>query len=175
MANHSSILAIKSHGQGSLVGCNPWGRKESGMTERLTLSPSFSTTRPGLTVLSVPQTCHPPALENVVPTLAQLWDSVNGTFSIQSLGILCTCCLQRLAGKSEKRVQPHVTTYATSATPASVILGTENPLACCLLGVLPVQVEVYAIFHFYSGSEVPKLLRLMSKMTPASVSPLLRQ
>ena len=29
-------LPRKSHGQRSLVGCSPWGRKESGMTERLT-------------------------------------------------------------------------------------------------------------------------------------------
>ena len=28
----------KSHGQRSLVDCNPWGRKESGVTERLTLN-----------------------------------------------------------------------------------------------------------------------------------------
>ena len=28
MATHSSILAWKSHGQRSLVGCSPWGHKE---------------------------------------------------------------------------------------------------------------------------------------------------
>ena len=28
----------KSHGHRSLVGCSPWGRKESGITERLTLT-----------------------------------------------------------------------------------------------------------------------------------------
>ena len=28
----------KSHGQRSLMGCNPWGRKESGTTEQLTLT-----------------------------------------------------------------------------------------------------------------------------------------
>ena len=32
----STLLPGKSHGQGSLVGCSPWGRKELGMTERLT-------------------------------------------------------------------------------------------------------------------------------------------
>ena len=31
-------LAGKFHGQRSLVGCSPWGLKESGMTERLTLT-----------------------------------------------------------------------------------------------------------------------------------------
>ena len=35
MATHSSILAGESHGQRSLVGYSPWGRKESDMTERL--------------------------------------------------------------------------------------------------------------------------------------------
>ena len=33
MATHSSILAGKFHGQRSLVGYSPWGRKESDMTE----------------------------------------------------------------------------------------------------------------------------------------------
>ena len=35
MATHSSILAWKSHGQRSLVGYSPGGRKELDMTERL--------------------------------------------------------------------------------------------------------------------------------------------
>ena len=37
MATHSSILAGEFHGQWSLVGWHPWGRKESDTTERLTL------------------------------------------------------------------------------------------------------------------------------------------
>ena len=32
MANHSSVLPGKSHGQGSLVGCNPWSYMEFDMT-----------------------------------------------------------------------------------------------------------------------------------------------
>ena len=35
MATHSSTLAGKSHGQRSLVGCSPWGHKESDTSERL--------------------------------------------------------------------------------------------------------------------------------------------
>ena len=35
MATHSSTLAWKIHGQRSLVGYSPWGRKESDTTERL--------------------------------------------------------------------------------------------------------------------------------------------
>ena len=31
-------LPGKFHGQSSLVGCSPWGHKESGMTEQLTLT-----------------------------------------------------------------------------------------------------------------------------------------
>ena len=34
----TGLLPGKSHGQRSLVDCNPWGRKESGTTERLTLT-----------------------------------------------------------------------------------------------------------------------------------------
>ena len=35
MAIHSRLLTGKSHGQRSLVGYSPWGRKESDTTERL--------------------------------------------------------------------------------------------------------------------------------------------
>ena len=36
MAPHSGTLDWgKSHGQRSLVGCSPWGRKESEMTEQI--------------------------------------------------------------------------------------------------------------------------------------------
>ena len=33
MATHSSVLAWRSQGQGSLVGCHLWGCKESDTTE----------------------------------------------------------------------------------------------------------------------------------------------
>ena len=35
MATHSNILAWKTHGQRSVVGCSPWGRRESDATKRL--------------------------------------------------------------------------------------------------------------------------------------------
>ena len=35
MVTHSSILAWKIYGQGSLADSNPWGRKESDANERL--------------------------------------------------------------------------------------------------------------------------------------------
>ena len=35
MTTHSSILARKSHGQKSMAGYSPWGRKELDMAERL--------------------------------------------------------------------------------------------------------------------------------------------
>ena len=38
MSTHSSVLEENPHGQRSLVGYSPWGRKESDMTEHLTLS-----------------------------------------------------------------------------------------------------------------------------------------
>ena len=34
MATHASILAWEIHGQRSLAGYSPWGRKESDTTER---------------------------------------------------------------------------------------------------------------------------------------------
>ena len=36
MATHSSILAWRNHGQRSLAGYSPWGRKESDTTKQLT-------------------------------------------------------------------------------------------------------------------------------------------
>ena len=41
------LLPGKSHGQRSLVGCSPWGREESDMTERLHFHFSLSCTREG--------------------------------------------------------------------------------------------------------------------------------
>ena len=41
MATHSNILTWKIHGQRSLVGCSPWGPKESGMTEWLTFQANY--------------------------------------------------------------------------------------------------------------------------------------
>ena len=41
MAPHSRTRAWEAHGQGSLVGCLPWGRKESDTTQRLSLSLEF--------------------------------------------------------------------------------------------------------------------------------------
>ena len=38
LATHSRILAWRFHGQRSLAGYSPWGRKELDTTERLTLS-----------------------------------------------------------------------------------------------------------------------------------------
>ena len=35
MVTHSSIMPEESHGQRSLVGYSPWGRKESDTTEQL--------------------------------------------------------------------------------------------------------------------------------------------
>ena len=36
VVTHSSVLAWKSHGQRSLAGCSPWGRKES-LAEQLSM------------------------------------------------------------------------------------------------------------------------------------------
>ena len=47
MAPHSSTLAWKIHGWRSLVGCNPWGREESDVTERLHFHFLFSCTGEG--------------------------------------------------------------------------------------------------------------------------------
>ena len=42
MAPHSSTLAWKIHGWRSLIGCSPWGRYESDVTERLHFDISLS-------------------------------------------------------------------------------------------------------------------------------------
>ena len=43
MVTHSSLLPGESHGQRSLAGYGAWGRKESEVTERLTLSLTVKT------------------------------------------------------------------------------------------------------------------------------------
>ena len=61
MATHSNILAWRIpwteepgafHGQRSLEGYTPWGRKESDMTEQLTLSHHAKKKKTGRTKLS---------------------------------------------------------------------------------------------------------------------------
>ena len=47
MATHSSTLVWKSHGWRTLVGCSPWGHKESYTTERLHFHFSLSCTGEG--------------------------------------------------------------------------------------------------------------------------------
>ena len=42
MATHSVFLSGVFHGQRSLEGYSPWGRRESDIAERLTLSLSFT-------------------------------------------------------------------------------------------------------------------------------------
>ena len=42
MATHKECMPGESHGQRSLVGCRPWGCKESDMTEQLTLYFTYS-------------------------------------------------------------------------------------------------------------------------------------
>ena len=53
MATHSSLLAWKIHGQSSLAGYSPWGRKESDMTEQLSLG-TITINRS----LNYPWVCH---------------------------------------------------------------------------------------------------------------------
>ena len=45
MATHFSVLTGEFHGQRSLVGYSPWGRKESDATELVTLSCSAATAK----------------------------------------------------------------------------------------------------------------------------------
>ena len=45
MATHSSILPGESHGQRSLAGYSPWGRKESDLTEWLNWTDSITSLR----------------------------------------------------------------------------------------------------------------------------------
>ena len=86
MAPHSSTLAWKSHGWRSLVGCSPWGHKESDTTERLS---DF--------------TFHFHALEKEMATHSSVLPGES-----QGLGSLVGCCLW---GRTESD-----TTEVTAAT-----------------------------------------------------------
>ena len=66
MENHSSILAWRIHGQRSLVGYSPWGRKESDMTERLTPTKEIQRTRASSCL--TPQSRTPLQAPGLVPT-----------------------------------------------------------------------------------------------------------
>ena len=49
MATHPSILAWESHGQRSVAGYSPWGRKESDTTEQLSMQEQQTGIRRGKT------------------------------------------------------------------------------------------------------------------------------
>ena len=89
MATHSSILAWKIPGRRSLVGCSPWGRKESDTTERLhfhfrrvlDLALIFQVFNLKLSSSSMPaMLCHAKALQSC-PTLRPS--------GVQTAGLLC--------------------------------------------------------------------------------------
>ena len=63
MATHSSTLAWKFHGQRSLVGYSPWGRKELDTTERLHFIDSTLLQSPPVPINPVTVSVH-----NMVPT-----------------------------------------------------------------------------------------------------------
>ena len=78
MAPHSSTLAWKIHGRRSLVGCSPWGRKESDTTERLHFRFSLSCIGEGN---GTPLQC--PCLENPRDGAAW-WAAVYGAAQSQT-------------------------------------------------------------------------------------------
>ena len=65
------LLPGKSHGQRSLVGCSPWGREESGRTERLTFTFHFHalekemTTHSSVLAWRIPGTGEPGGLQSM--------------------------------------------------------------------------------------------------------------
>ena len=71
MATHSSILPGESHGQRSLAGYSPWGRKESDTTERLTHTLKYSVLRTKMSdliqyiALAIPTQFWPPVLKRI--------------------------------------------------------------------------------------------------------------
>jgi len=88
------LLPGKSHGRRSLVGCSPWGRKESDMTERLLFHFSLSCIREGN---GNPLQCS--CLENPRGGGAW-WAAIYGVAQIQTQ-------LKRLSSSSSSRRQQH--------------------------------------------------------------------
>jgi len=66
MATHSILWPGKSHGQRSLVGYSPWGRKESDTTEQLPFLSLFGLESCGILSPQPKIEPTPPALEGEV-------------------------------------------------------------------------------------------------------------
>ena len=71
MATHSSVLAWRSHGQSSLAGYSPRGRKESDSTEPLHFTSLFSSQPQYLVVVLVNYHCiiNCPKVQRFKPTI----------------------------------------------------------------------------------------------------------
>ena len=76
MAPHSSTLAWKIPWTEELVGCSPWGRKESDTTERLIWSDAFSKSSLTIWEFSV-HVVLKSSLENFEHYFASMWDECN--------------------------------------------------------------------------------------------------
>ena len=80
MATHSSVLAWRIPGTGSLVGCRLWGRTESDTTEatqqqqQLTSTGGYSCGTRSLKVLPLDHDAKPPFLTNPVISVNEVSD-----------------------------------------------------------------------------------------------------
>ena len=119
MATHSSTLAWKSHGWRSLIGCSPWGLKESDMTEWLHFHFSLSCIGEGD---GNPLQCS--CLEN--PRYGgALWAAISGVAQSRTRLKQLSCCCLAARHCSLLKVQPGDSLYQSL-----VNIGVQLSLMC---------------------------------------------
>ena len=92
IATRSSILAWKSHGQRSRVGCSPWGHKESDTTVRLTLFTRGVIQGQSPHSYSVPFPLIPPGLQHILIQFEKRQEiSLVTLYTYAALSVVCEC------------------------------------------------------------------------------------
>ena len=99
------FLLGKSHGQRSLVGSSPWGRKESNVTEQLSTQCSVTITTIQLQNTFIALKENPIHLRQLLPALPQ--PSLARVLAMQSTPCLCGCPLCKLLIRGVK-LQKHI-------------------------------------------------------------------
>ena len=139
-----ALLPGKSQGTRSLVGCSPWGRKESDTTERLDFHFSLSCIGEGNG-----NPLHCSCLENPRDWGAW-WAAVYGVSQSWTL-------LNRLSSSSKVKVKSfsRVRLFATSWTD------------CTIHGILQARILEWVTFPFSKGSSQPRDPELQVDSLPA--------
>ena len=122
MAPHSSTLAWRIQGRGSLVGCRLWGRTESDMTEATQQQKTFKSKLRSLTPNQHPENCIPKSSDLQNQVGSNMWQQKcshpHPHLSHNDVPVICTPKLprQKAACGGRVRTGTHSSLYSPHST-----------------------------------------------------------